>query len=772
MNILSRFPLVAFNTTVTAILAYGVSQRRVDLLLASALLAVVSWYLTEGPRRITLPSWAATLLVVCVLGWSLLEWPARSDPAELASLVGRFVLWTTVIKLFERKGTREWRQLMALSLVLLLAGCLVSTDLLFALLLVIYTVLGVTATMLYRLRRGQERAAEARRSLTGGALPQSSAITGRQASRHLRRLVVAATVAGAVLSAILFVLFPRDLMRRFEGAGGITRLSGFSGEVDLMAGGLIEPSRREVMTVEWLDVRGKPEPAVDVLRLRGAVFDRYNPTDGRWSYVHSRRRQRPVTLAIPGGFTPLGRPAVDTRIQTWTQVVEMRGLATDILFSAWAPVAVASDEPRAILLDTDTLELRDGAADRGGRLWRYEVRVQPFPNDAALQALCGPAEPVERPSFPVPEVVREARLVVEAAGERAPTEAEMEREPALRWQWARRAARLLSSHLQSSSFTYTLDLSGVVRRRGEDPIEVFLLRRRSGHCELFASALCGMLQGLGVEARLVTGFVAAEYDAALGRYIVREANAHAWVEVRTGEWAWTTFDPTPPDTLAAIATANRTWSDSLRWLYDGLDFLWRSRVATFDSSSQTTLLRGAGERLGRTLQDLTTTVSDWAATVGRRAQWAAIGPVWLGSIVMTLAGAVAITVLVMRRERRLRRRLGLMGLTRAARRALRAQATSYLEALEALERHGLGKPEHRPPLAHAEVLAEGAPEAAEAFAHLTRGYYEVRYGMRQPAPSAQADAERSLRTLEAALRRAPQPGSADESSHAVRGAAP
>src|SRR5262249_15046520 len=94
-----------------------------------------------------------------------------------------------------------------------------------------------------------------------------------------------------------------------------------------------------------------------------------------------------------------------------------------------------------------------------------------------------------------------------------------------------------------SHYGYTLDLSGT---HGDDPLADFLFVRRAGHCEYFASAMTVMLRAEGVPARYVTGFSPGEYNDVGGDYIIRESDAHAWVEVYFPQYGWLPFDPTPP----------------------------------------------------------------------------------------------------------------------------------------------------------------------------------------------------------------------------------
>lgn len=755
MNPALRFPLFAFSTMLVSIVAFGVARQDIALLLGAALPAAASWIVTEGPRRRGLPRWLTTILVLAVVAWTLTQSPLRTDPVGLASTVGEFVLWTSVIKLYERKSTRDRRQLLGLSLVLMLSGCLATAHLIFGALLVIYSVLMVASLMLYRMDRGSEIAAERSRSVAPG-MPPPPPVYGGRAGRQLRRVVVAGLMVGLVVSLALFVFFPRDVMSRLDGWGGAARISGFRTDVDLRTNARIALSRREVMRVQWLDPSGNPINAVEPLLLRGVALDRYDAGQSRWVSTRDARTARPVP-SDGESFEPLARPPIDLKLQTYTQVVEMRLLMTDVIFSAWAPVALAYPGNGAVLFDGGTLVLRDPEWERGPRVWNYRIKVQPFLTPENMMALAGQPLPWHEPRFTVQGVAEEARRVLAQVGESPPDPVRLREDPEFRWAWARQASGIVVRYLQGSGFRYSTDLSEMVLRRGEDPIDAFLKRGRSGHCELFASALCGMLQSVGVEARVVVGFVAVEYDETAMAYLVRENNAHAWVEVRTGDWTWSTVDPTPADTLTSLADAGRTWTDSLRWVYDGIDFLWRTRVVAFDAGAQSSILQGGGERFGAWLRSAMARLGDGLETLSRQFEAGGVGRIWAVSVVVALLGAAAIAVLLSRRERRWKRLLRLDEIPSSQRRRVRREARFFADAMLMLEGAGAAKPDWRPPLLHAEKVRSVDRGAGDAFARITEIYYEIRFGGAVPSQSSQTEVASLLRRLEAGLRRAKQP---------------
>ncbi|HAF10667.1 MAG TPA: hypothetical protein DCK98_11385 [Chloroflexi bacterium] len=81
---------------------------------------------------------------------------------------------------------------------------------------------------------------------------------------------------------------------------------------------------------------------------------------------------------------------------------------------------------------------------------------------------------------------------------------------------------------------------------GRDPVDYFLFDLKADFCEYFASSMAVMLREVGVPARVVEGFTAGELDSG-NRYVVRELNAHAWVEAYFPSYGWIEFEPTPSE---------------------------------------------------------------------------------------------------------------------------------------------------------------------------------------------------------------------------------
>ena len=124
---------------------------------------------------------------------------------------------------------------------------------------------------------------------------------------------------------------------------------------------------------------------------------------------------------------------------------------------------------------------------------------------------------------------------------------------------------------------------------------------------------------LGVPTRVVGGFRVAEHNAVGGYDVVREKNAHAWVEGWDGA-AWRTFDPTP-GTEANRPRDERAWpafGDSLLSAWDRmLDFvgrasLWQFGVGLAAAVSLLTLIRVLRARRARRATDAALDAGDGA----------------------------------------------------------------------------------------------------------------------------------------------------------------
>jgi protein-glutamine gamma-glutamyltransferase len=356
----------------------------------------------------------------------------------------------------------------------------------------------------------------------------------------LRGFLLLATVATVVLAVPMFMLLPRVrapfIIGRGGGSGVTLEAAGFSDQVTLDSIGRIRGSREVVMRVLEEPSTGSERE----MRFKAATYDVYQ--GGTW-----RRSPSQGNLQRGQGVRFRLSPEKPVRWATvWLQRLHSQSLPL--------PVETAVIEPRSSALSIDA----GGAVSfpfSPLEVAEYRVGLARSPVLAGATP-AGSADPALDLTGVTPKV---AALAAQVMRQGTPLQ----------------RARRLESHL-IDNYTYTLDFVG---RSPDNPIEDFLFRYRSGQCEYFASSMVLMLRSQGVPARLVTGFLGGEYNPFEGYYIVRENNAHAWVEAYLPGQGWRIFDPTPPAGRPAAGREGAMLLAQQAW--DFLLFRWDRYVLTF-----------------------------------------------------------------------------------------------------------------------------------------------------------------------------------------------
>ncbi len=381
--------------------------------------------------------------------------------------------------------------------------------------------------------------------------------------------------AAALVMVPVFWLLPRFSDPFFMGQGGrgLDIGTGFSDQVRLDGIGRIRGNVEVAMRLGFLDQQ--TTQWLGGLRLRGATYDIY--AGDHWEQTEGRMRLRPRSgQALV--FDPA--PAVSSA-EVWLEPLGSRALivpnTTVRMISDFGGALETNDAGalRFLIPPTETVN------------YRVDLGAQPPQWATAPQTEDDPTLDQSGVS------ARIAELAQRIAGEGSGGE----------------RARRLETHLQSE-YQYDLELLG---SGGNGAIETFLFEKRAGHCEYFASALVLMLRSQGIPARFVTGFLGAE-NSPLGYAIVRQGNAHAWVEAYVPEEGWVVFDPTPPSGRPGVGSGSAL--ELARQAYDWLVFSWDRYVLAFGSGQQQRLFADLWRRLRATFASVKGDVGEDAAGVG------------------------------------------------------------------------------------------------------------------------------------------------------------
>ncbi len=723
MNAATRFNTALCRTALLAMLAYclGETPPRIGLALLASTLVLVAWLGGRSGRPATLPRVWVNLLVLGVMvraGAGVIGAGGQPLVSELAELL---VLILT-IKLFDRRTPRDEAQALTMSIFLAIGAVLTSVSILVGTLLLVFCVSAVLATMLFHIHAGAVRAREA----AGAAEQRESApsVRSRTPTAHFRRVAGTAIAGVFVLSTAAFILTPRGMFQNVLGRFGQVAGTqiGYSDEVSLGvtgAGRLGEGSTRPVMDVEVLDEQGRNIGSpFRSWRLRGSTGNAY--IQGRWSQAEpSDPRSERVG---PSALTELGeRGNGGYRDLRFTVHRDARRLP---VFAPWRPIALLTGENAEVdVLDDLTMRRTKGQEVRD-----YTVRVS-----LALGVPTTPSGYTQEFSEPIVELARE---ILDEAG--VPFFAFDRTE-----QQNRLAARAIERYLQRT-YQYTLDLNAP--RDGEDPIEMFLFRTRQGHCEYFASAMTALCHSASIPARVVAGYLASEFSRSSGRYIVRESQAHAWVEVELAPGQWTSFDPSPAAEVAALHQPELGLFGRLRRWYEAIELRWAVSVIGFDRDRQAELFGMAqankpGEDSGlvgvyRRLRDRLSG-GDGTGGVSGLALARAIA-----TLILVVIG-LGLLVRLIRRRLALRRPRSRSGVPRGA--------EFYGRLLRVLDKADIPKPEDSPILSHVRRNAPRLGGQARVAEDLAALYYRARFGGRPVTDAERARAQEQVRELEAAL---------------------
>jgi transglutaminase-like putative cysteine protease len=98
--------------------------------------------------------------------------------------------------------------------------------------------------------------------------------------------------------------------------------------------------------------------------------------------------------------------------------------------------------------------------------------------------------------------------------------------------------------------------------RSSVPLDTFLFEEKAGYCQQFSGGMALLLRMAGIPARIAAGFSPGTRDDKRGEMVVRDIDAHSWVEAYFPEIGWVTFDPTPAESPARGRDAEEEAAES------------------------------------------------------------------------------------------------------------------------------------------------------------------------------------------------------------------
>ena len=505
------------------------------------------------------------------------------------------VLFLEMVKLFQEKNDRDYFYLIVLSFMMILAASSLTIDMTFVLTLVIFFVALVSTLMSFDMFRTS----------------RLRTVDPRVVSGPLSGMSVWATFWIMIVGVVLFFLIPRIGTGYFSRAASTSLLmSGFSENVQLGEIGHVKLSTAVVMRARLIG--GKS----NVVKWRGIALDAF---DGNTWYKTDRRHYGANNAMAPHYALKPVRPNSPDVVR---YQVLLEPLATTSLFGPHQVRTIDGRVSGGLEFDND-----DGVYTRfpSIRRFQYEVTSEiPRPPGAGSpneSVALNKRKYLQLPPDTDPRIHQLAATITAGATT------------------FNQKAAAVETYLKQN-YKYTLELTW---DPGDQPITTFLFTAKAGHCEYFASSMAVLLRTAGVPTRLVNGFLMGEYNPIGGDFIIRQSDAHSWVEVLIGE-EWIEFDPTPPD-------PNQRGSGLLTQIshyLDAMELYWNSYILVYDSSVQLQLFRSAQEQVQRAQANARTSTEVWITRsqvlgdlVASRIQLLMDRPSFWVTVLLIIAGVVA-----------------------------------------------------------------------------------------------------------------------------------
>jgi len=665
------------------------STGRLDMpaLLVVALALLYRGYLLVRGRSVQLPErWTsfATLAYGVFYVCDLYLLSGSFIPATV-----HLVLFIMVVKMFSVQRDRDHVYLAIISFLSVLAAAVLTVDAIFFAAFCVFLLLAASTFISMEIRRSSAKAAAA----SGAALPDS-----KKVGKPLSFTAVALALGMALGGGLIFFIMPRLSTGYLSAYAPRNALvSGFSDEVRLGEIGQIQQSDAVVMHIQIDgDTRGGHD-----LKWRGVSLRAFDGV--RWS----NPQQQAMALNHDDGNYDLSTTRAATlaalRPQLLRYRVLMEPIGSNLFFLAPRPRSL-SGSYRLITVD------------EGGAVYNAD-RDHAIGSYRAVSDVSQPSsEDLRRALAEVPQQIAFQYLQLPVALDaRVP---QLARDITAGAATAYDRAEAIERHLEKQ-YRYTLQLPGAPQR---DPVANFLFERKAGHCEYFASSMTVMLRTLGIPARLVNGFRGGEFNSVTGSYIVRERDAHSWVEAYFPRYGWITFDPTPAGTSAALSTWNRAG------LYlDALREFWREWVINYDFAHQLALSNDVAVR-GRRWTDLSQLwLRERYAALLERARGAETQAERSPGRTVGLALTATAILMLLLNLRRLRQMARVRRLARNPAAAPQAAASIWYERmLRQIGRRGWRKLSEHTPQEFVKTI--GDPQIRGPVAAFTDHYERARFG--------------------------------------------
>jgi len=557
------FKIVSYIVAFSGIFGLFVSSGISTLVFILAILAfALAWFLENS--RWQIKEKLGLVLILSAIPLFYIDWKFQifgaigTGFAAIASLA-RLILFLCVIKLLQKKSDRDWIFIYLISFFEILLAASVSISPLYIISLILFLLSSICAVILFEIRKTLRKVHEKTNLLN---LSKDNGAENFSAKR-LPVTAVALLISTMLFALPLFFAFPRVGGAGFGSSSAGNRVTGFSDSVKLGEIGNLLQNDEIVMRIgfEREDLQRISHP-----RWRGVALDKFD--NKSWSKSSLGNSER--FAKTENGFYIVDFPSENKNLIKYT--VYLEPLETPVLFALSRPIVISRGNFQEVRKDDEgSLKVVRTGFERTAYSVVSDVAsplVEKLRNDNSEYS----AEFERYLQLPENFDAKISQLALQISNDKKN-----------RYE----KAKAVESYLQNN-FGYTLQL----KAGGEKPLSDFLFNVREGHCEYFASAMAMMLRTQGIATRIVNGFQTGEFNQTANVFVVKQKDAHSWVEVYfPKENAWIPFDPTPfsgrTDDENAVAANSITGKISS--FFVALDTFWIQYFVAYDTQEQRSL---------------------------------------------------------------------------------------------------------------------------------------------------------------------------------------
>jgi len=596
MSFHKTFIFVTYLTVITGILSLSLAEGSPTYIFLGLIGSITIWYFHEKKSIVKLTRGAATTLSVFAFIYMLIEIFYMSGYVVLSFT--HFLIIIQLIKLCLDKDDRDYTQIFLISFMHLIVTSVLTTNIIFAILFIIYIIVTTWTLILFHLKtennlwqtipskKQKSNKSKDNIKLLKQKYPQYN-IHQKNFINHKFFLSTGfLTVIILLLTSLIFIMIPRYSAGLFiSKLGRMSKISGFSSKVNLNSIGSIKLDYTPVMRLELQNQLGGFGKNY---LIKGIAFDHYS--HGWWKKMANRQIQ--FYSGSVGDIYPLTGAHyawMDSIVQKFT----IEELDTRILFHI-SPLKKINSKFKRINTDISDTIFTPYPYYRGAQYHISSGLVPEYdtpPNVSKTKSNYRVISFLDKKSINK-EVFKLTNSII--------NKPEFGDNPFIQ-------ARAIEKYL-IKNYSYTLENpSGGTK----EPVTDFLLNSKAGHCEYFATAMALMLRTIGIPSRYVNGFQANEWNDIGEYYIIRNRDAHSWVEAYFSSIGWYPFDPTPPIHEEASGIYKYTYNTKFGKYLDMMQMKWREWVINYTFDRQKKAVKKLRRKTRNIRNQILKTVTHW-----------------------------------------------------------------------------------------------------------------------------------------------------------------